>query len=756
MNYEDLIKQAEKHLKACEYPQAIDNATQAIESDPTRVDGYYWRGVAYSRIDAYEYMLGDADTLLARSSSTARHFAYRGWAYNVKQSHVQKAINECSKAINIDPSTKEAYLYRAWARQDEKNYEAAINDCNEAIKLDSKYADVYNLRGFVYADKDNLDQAIEDYNKAIELSPNSALYRNNRLNAYHAKDKKLAMPLLDIRSNKKYMEELRNNIDNVLPFLGAGASIPYGYCSWKELLQELLVIIHNSREDVDTANIQKLINTGSYVDAATEMDEILANICSSVSTVIRRIAEANPFNELHMCSILDEYLHLFPRKTYLTTNYDKVIEDILQTLHRESVAPLYPTSGLQSSYTGSSYIGLKQPKPESVSSYEDETGNVAKVYHLHGVYDAPESIILSKFHYDEFYGIDNLKSNLRKFLPKELNNIYHNSMFLYIGCSMTMKQDRILNVLRSFHKSIQNNYFSYALLNVNEVIKEAVKTNNWKARSEKIKEAISKKAKTQDFFENWEVQSEKTKEAISKIAETQDFFENSEAQDDKLKIAIDVVIKGKEDELGEMNVRIIWFSAPDNSPDKHESAKRQLFKYILNSTRSKVRKVEMEKKITKALTMKQERERVQNAFNHISETVTPTENTNEIIFSVGQLKEFFQNKILINEDSSTECSIKFPMYKIEGGMYQINLISDNGVLYLSDDGTTYAELDKIFELKEPDVIKNLVAVLKQYGCRKHRQTNAFIINCTLEDIHVKMSYLIQAISFMLNMRIFYV
>ena len=29
--------------------------------------------------------------------------------------------------------------------------------------------------------------------------------------------------------------------------------------------------------------------------------------------------------------------------------------------------------------------------------------------------------------------------------------------------------------------------------------------------------------------------------------------------------------------------------------------------------------------------------------------------------------------------------------------------------YLSDEGTTYAELDKIFELEESDVIKNLVA-----------------------------------------------
>jgi len=100
--------------------------------------------------------------------------------------------------------------------------------------------------------------------------------------------------------------------------------------------------------------------------------------------------------------------------------------------------------------------------------------------------------------------------------------------------------------------------------------------------------------------------------------------------------------------------------------------------------------------------------------------------------------------------------ISFPMYKIEGGLYEIYLVSEDGKLYLSDEGVTYDELDKVFELEEPDVIKNIVTVLKQFGCRKSKTSNAFRIECTLQDIHVKLSYLIQALSLMLNMKIFYV
>lgn len=120
-----------------------------------------------------------------------------------------------------------------------------------------------------------------------------------------------------------------------------------------------------------------------------------------------------------------------------------------------------------------------------------------------------------------------------------------------------------------------------------------------------------------------------------------------------------------------------------------------------------------------------------------------------------QLEVFLRRKIRTIQAGPTKFAISFPMYKIEGGLYEIYLVASDGKFYLSDEGTTYDELDKIFEIKEPDVIKNLKAILKQYGCRKHDESNAFIIECTPQDVHIKLSYLIQALSFLLNMKIFY-
>ncbi len=120
-----------------------------------------------------------------------------------------------------------------------------------------------------------------------------------------------------------------------------------------------------------------------------------------------------------------------------------------------------------------------------------------------------------------------------------------------------------------------------------------------------------------------------------------------------------------------------------------------------------------------------------------------------------QLEKFFRDRIKVGKINNQKYPIAVPMYKTNSGLYEIYLIVTNdGRFYLSDEGATLKELDQIFELSEPDVIKNLVAILKQYGCRK--DGNNIVIDCTPKNIHINLSYLIQAISFMLNMKIFYV
>jgi tetratricopeptide (TPR) repeat protein len=63
-------------------------------------------------------------------------------------------------------------------------YKRAINDYTRAIELDPEDAMAYNNRGIAYADLGQYKQAIRDYDRAIELNPEYAAAYNNRGNAY--------------------------------------------------------------------------------------------------------------------------------------------------------------------------------------------------------------------------------------------------------------------------------------------------------------------------------------------------------------------------------------------------------------------------------------------------------------------------------------------------------------------------------------------------------------------------------------------
>jgi len=109
---------------------------------------------------------------------------------------------------------------------------------------------------------------------------------------------------------------------------------------------------------------------------------------------------------------------------------------------------------------------------------------------------------------------------------------------------------------------------------------------------------------------------------------------------------------------------------------------------------------------------------------------------------------------------------QFPTKYGDGTEQELLLISREDKIILTDQGRTLKFLDKVFELKEPDVIKNLNACLKQFNVVKDKDTPEFIIEIsswkeTPEDdknteLKEAVFRLYACISFMESMRIFYV
>lgn len=122
------------------YNQAITDATQALQLDPTKSSlNLYW---------------------------------IRGQAYYAKREYV-KAIAEYNRFLQIEPSNF-ILLRRAKVYSSLGNYDAAISDYNQVIKnMRFDDAQVYYDRGHAYALKGDKQKAIQDFEKVVKFTQDS-------------------------------------------------------------------------------------------------------------------------------------------------------------------------------------------------------------------------------------------------------------------------------------------------------------------------------------------------------------------------------------------------------------------------------------------------------------------------------------------------------------------------------------------------------------------------------------------------------
>jgi hypothetical protein len=152
------------------------------------------------------------------------------------------------------------------------------------------------------------------------------------------------MSILDNEQNRRYLDEIKANINDIVPFLGAGMSMPYGYPSWSELITSVLNSIYSLGEMPEDIykKIQDLIKKTCYMTATEEIQKYWPNL---EDYVCEKISELKLNNNT---TCLEKFMHLFPSRLYLTTNYDTILEDILQknilqNVSGERLVVIFPT-----------------------------------------------------------------------------------------------------------------------------------------------------------------------------------------------------------------------------------------------------------------------------------------------------------------------------------------------------------------------------------------------------------------------------
>ena len=109
---------------------------------------------------------GCTDVIMEEGNpNRALAYSNRCWAYNKKDDY-DRALADCSEAIELDPKIARPYQHRCSALVQKKNYDRAIADCDKAIELDPNSPKRYGNRCWAYFQKGDYDRAIADCDKS--------------------------------------------------------------------------------------------------------------------------------------------------------------------------------------------------------------------------------------------------------------------------------------------------------------------------------------------------------------------------------------------------------------------------------------------------------------------------------------------------------------------------------------------------------------------------------------------------------------
>lgn len=247
----------------------------------------------------------------------------------------------------------------------------------------------------------------------------------------------------------------------VIPFIGAGISINFGYSSWNKFISE-------QAEKQSIPEIKTMLKQKEYEKAASLLKQKLSG------DVWEHILLQNFGDHIYKASDSSSEFELIPqlfRSLILTTNFDEVIEMLYAKVNGEYIEKLTPKS-LRDNKVIYKRIACGDPT----------------LIKLHGDV-ATREFILTEQEYNDTYG--EYIVNMRLPLPAFLRDILLSKVILFIGCSL--EDDRTLKVIE---QAQIDGGMSFALLPLPRKTKNP--DNPWEPKlfNDKNNEQIEKKSFT--------------------------------------------------------------------------------------------------------------------------------------------------------------------------------------------------------------------------------------------------------------------
>lgn len=236
--------------------------------------------------------------------------------------------------------------------------------------------------------------------------------------------------ILELYNNKRRFNKLKESHRKgvVIPFLGAGMSIPSGYPGWTEFLRQLRNETRVSEEDLND-----LLSKGKYEEAA----QVLADDMPAGS--FDEAIESAFGSDERLAGPINLFPYIFDTSV-ITTNFDNVIKNC------------YDAAGFPFSET------LLGAEARELPKYLGQGSKV--LVKLHGRANSGCSRILTYAEYQRYYGEEScLRNVIEAICTKTL---------LFVGCSLNVDRTLLALAQHSKQKGYDVATRHYAFVSIND------------------------------------------------------------------------------------------------------------------------------------------------------------------------------------------------------------------------------------------------------------------------------------------------
>ncbi|MCX7834303.1 MAG: tetratricopeptide repeat protein [Ignavibacteria bacterium] len=175
-------KNAISALNNREYDKCIKLLSKYLSTYPNDAHAYYFRGRANLQLGNYTYAVENFSKAIELQPDSLIYYENRAEAYLLNQSYqdaikdIQLIKQKMNETAEISEILGEAYYNIGIDEVNNKRYKEAIEYSSKAIEQNPKKAKYYFLRGCAYEFLKQYELAIEDLKQAIYLDPTISDY----------------------------------------------------------------------------------------------------------------------------------------------------------------------------------------------------------------------------------------------------------------------------------------------------------------------------------------------------------------------------------------------------------------------------------------------------------------------------------------------------------------------------------------------------------------------------------------------------